>query len=251
MQVGMLGPDSSLDESDLQFLDNAGRFNDFVQLVGSINVFLRVHRETIALLDLNPDVNDKAIGRLLRNRLFVDASERRLNELAQLARQAAKTALKDELPTAMKKAVWRFEPANCYLCGVVLVTTGNGHDKRSVDHLWPRALGGQSIIENLMPCCNDCNCTKKHDITWAWGPVQSTYETIATANTNPAHAIRLSLGLARLMFAAEGADRSGGGPRTLKEAAKYIGTAIPKLDLDLRRPYTYLELLDLAEESLQ
>jgi hypothetical protein len=237
--------------SSLDFLGDPTRFNEFVKLIGSINVFLRVHRAAVTLLHANNEIADNAIVRVLRDQVMLDLPARTLVLLAQLARQAATVALGNKLSNAMRRAIWRSEPKNCYLCGTRLVDSGGGRNARSVDHIWPQTLGGQSIFENLMPCCRDCNELKRHDITWAWGPVQSTYEVLSQADMNPSDAVRLSLALARLMFVAGATDGRSTERRTLKEAAKYIGVAVPRLELTPHQPYTYLELLDMAQTSIQ
>lgn len=47
----------------------------------------------------------------------------------------------------------------CKYCGQALTP-----NKRTLDHIYPRALGGVSIPDNLLPCCEDCN-QQKADLT--------------------------------------------------------------------------------------
>src|SRR3546814_15014473 len=64
----------------------------------------------------------------------------------------------------------------CYMCGRALTRRGNaGVDKYTVEHLWPISFGGETIEGNLLPACANCNSRRKHMLSWAWGPVQSTY----------------------------------------------------------------------------
>ena len=36
----------------------------------------------------------------------------------------------------------------------------------ALDHLWPKAYGGSSDAENLLPICGACNLVKADRITW-------------------------------------------------------------------------------------
>lgn len=232
------------------FLESYERFTEFTQLIATMNVFLRVHREVLARLRATSGgVNDSAIARILRDHGIEDVAQRKLDEVVESARLAADVTDSDQLRDGMKRLIWKVHANNCYLCGVALARTGNGPDKRSVDHIWPQALGGQSVPENLLPACEDCNTKKGHNMTWAWGPVQSTYESLSQATTNVNTAVRISLALASMMQVARG--RGGvSGRKSLKDAAIAIGTTFPTLTLTLRRPYTYFELLRQTETTL-
>lgn len=87
-------------------------------------------------------------------------------------------------------------------------------------------------------------------MTWACGPVHSTYYTYSSNNPktkNPPADLRLSLALARLMQAAA-PMRGRREPRTLKEAAQLVRPAILDLDVQKDRPYVYFELLQEMRE---
>ena len=59
----------------------------------------------------------------------------------------------------------------CYLCGKELnfnLTQNENDSDITLDHLWPQAYGGDSIEENILPACRDCNSRKKRDYaSWA------------------------------------------------------------------------------------
>ncbi|MFN3603550.1 MAG: HNH endonuclease [Leptonema sp. (in: bacteria)] len=38
----------------------------------------------------------------------------------------------------------------------------------TMDHKIPLSRGGESIKENLVPCCKECNSKKKHLLTIEW-----------------------------------------------------------------------------------
>jgi hypothetical protein len=64
---------------------------------------------------------------------------------------------------------------HCYICGTDL--DFDAHElinTYTLEHIWPRAYGGDSVEENLLPACNSCNSKKKrHFATWVMPAVQS------------------------------------------------------------------------------
>ncbi len=34
------------------------------------------------------------------------------------------------------------------------------HGSATVDHMWPRTLGGSNLLDNLVACCHTCNTLK-------------------------------------------------------------------------------------------
>lgn len=44
---------------------------------------------------------------------------------------------------------------HCYLCGKELQKNNT-----TIDHLYPKAIGGISITDNMKPCCSKCNSLK-------------------------------------------------------------------------------------------
>lgn len=55
---------------------------------------------------------------------------------------------------------------DCYSCGVRLANSLSRTMNIALDHLWPRAYGGSSDAENLLPICDACNLVKADRITW-------------------------------------------------------------------------------------
>lgn len=68
----------------------------------------------------------------------------------------------------------------CYLCGVDLdfngLTSDNPHCVATIDHVWPRAYGGDSELENLLVACKACNERKSDIPSWAMYPIQALVE---------------------------------------------------------------------------
>ena len=65
------------------------------------------------------------------------------------------------------------EMAFCYLCGVELnFGTKKANDSATVDHVWPKAYGGDPVDENLLVACFRCNNMKTAP-SWAMYHIQS------------------------------------------------------------------------------
>jgi 5-methylcytosine-specific restriction endonuclease McrA len=63
--------------------------------------------------------------------------------------------------SSLKKELLSNFGRECYVCG-----RDDGADV-TVDHLWPKSMGGNSEFENLLPCCGDCNSTRGNSMSWA------------------------------------------------------------------------------------
>lgn len=61
----------------------------------------------------------------------------------------------------------------CYLCGTEVDFVADGHRAFTLDHVWPRAYGGNSDEENLLGACRSCNEAKSSEPSWAMYPIQS------------------------------------------------------------------------------
>ncbi|MER8778807.1 HNH endonuclease [Mesorhizobium sp. M0977] len=73
----------------------------------------------------------------------------------------------------LKRLVIQNGPKTCYSCGrqfgAIYEDAPDGL-KATADHIWPRALGGDTVDENLLPACPPCNSSKGHIAAWqmAW-----------------------------------------------------------------------------------
>jgi len=67
---------------------------------------------------------------------------------------------------ATRKAIWDKTGGHCYYCGLALtpdgqeIISGPYQSWMEVDHVTPRAQGGIDTVENLVPSCRACNCSK-------------------------------------------------------------------------------------------
>lgn len=77
------------------------------------------------------------------------------------------------LSPGLKKRIKRAGPNHCHSCGLQFgIVPPNGEKilEATADHVWPRALGGDTSEDNLIPTCDICNSKKGHIAAWqmAW-----------------------------------------------------------------------------------
>ncbi len=219
-------------------------FSEFVQLTATMEIFFRCVRSATSYMKAvnNPSANELASavrrdidlpGHLGRDRMFSE-------HLLRTGRIAYKTPRDKRVEQAAMDEVGM----RCYMCGIALTRrgSGNGRDKYTIEHLWPLSFGGETIEGNLIPACANCNNRRKHMLSWAWGPVQSTY---LHPSESPSNELKLSLGLARLLHFA----KSGKHPKTLKETALRYQPLQTELTLEQDKHHLYYELMQQVRIS--
>jgi 5-methylcytosine-specific restriction endonuclease McrA len=92
----------------------------------------------------------------------------RLTPAVRSARQSISNGARSQLKAQMRRSMpW------CYLCGTDLEFDVDGPRAFSLDHVWPRAYGGDSDPDNVLPACKSCNERKASVPSWALYPVQA------------------------------------------------------------------------------
>ena len=118
-------------------------------------------------------VAERAIQQLVLDTMIVDYFVvgdvvGRLEPAIRSARRTISPGVRKEL-----EGFARREMPYCYLCGTDLVFDEAGPTAFTLDHVWPRAYGGDSEPENLLPACLSCNNRKDLTPSWSMYPVQS------------------------------------------------------------------------------
>jgi len=89
--------------------------------------------------------------------------------------KASRSQTSPRLAEQIKTWAERHHP-HCYICGQTLnfVLKAPEYRDYTADHIWPRAYGGNSEKENILPACRECNSKKKSGFaTWAMTSFQS------------------------------------------------------------------------------
>ncbi len=230
----------------MEFLVDAGAFRTFTALSVTSEVFLRCVRTSAGLYRESPNAPATRFSQQVRRELDLPPRLLENQRFAERLKQVGRIVVERKRDKTIEANATRNEPGRCYLCGTQL--TAHGHSKRTIEHVWPLSLGGETVEHNLVLACEDCNSKRGHMMTWAHGPVHSTYYTRSSTNaTNPPADLRLSLGLARLLQVAA-PTRTRDRPLTLKDAIQVVRPAIPNLAVVDDQPYVYFELLKQAGE---
>lgn len=226
--------------------------NELSRLTVAMELTHRCLGVAVDMADTLGEVAPVTIMHRLRSLVGIQQSHVLL-QLAQETRLAALASMGAASPSnAVRMQLYLDWGLNCCWCGR---TTSNSRrapagTKATVEHLWPMYLGGTSDMANLAIACQACNNFRKHGYTWAWFATQSFWET-PDGNTSVKKEWQLSLALHRLMKVAGGKSVvHGAASTTLKQSAKALGSAIPKIAFQPgeRNRYTYFDTLNLAEE---
>jgi hypothetical protein len=230
---------------DLDFLIAPQLFRDFARLSATLEIFLRCVRASRHFFETQGHLSPKQVGQALRQEVDLPAGLYTDREFLECAKQTGRIASLKPRSPAIERNATRTEPRQCYLCDVPLTDTPGARDQFTIEHMWPLSLGGDTVEDNLLPACKNCNDTRQHVVTWAWGPVQSTFHA-SSAGEPPPRELRLSLAVARIMLVAAGAH-PGKQVLTLKEAAKKIRPAVVDPEVVRGRHYVYFEMFPRLE----
>lgn len=224
----------------IDYLVSAQRFTEFARLSATLEIFMRAIRSACETFVETPDAAPREFGRRLRLQTELPDAVTRHAAFCETLKQAGRVASEGKgISRAIERNVLRVAGNHCYLCGINLVTQRNVHNTATLDHIWPQVLAGESVEENLLAACADCNGKKDRAVTWVWGPVQSTYELLTASDAQPPWQVRLCLALARLMWTAGERAR----PLTLKGAALLIRPAVPSLAMKHDKRHLFFEFL--------
>lgn len=144
----------------------------------------------------------------------------------------------------MKQFVIQNGPKACYSCGRLfgaIYEDGPAPDglKATADHIWPRALGGDTIEENLLPACPSCNSAKGHIAAWQMAWVQP----VVFADVdeiNGLKSLQREVKMALHVRAAMTYAQENGS--TLRDAFLAIGPREPPKRIDAEQGYDFFNL---------
>lgn len=245
-KISTKGPD----DIGLEFLVNGPAFENFSRISASFEVFVRCLRNGVETYRLTPGARPEEYVRNLRfevelpNRLFQNL---KFGQRLMLASRVAAEGIRN---SQIERDATKDLPPICYLCGDGLRNKKGIGLKPTIEHVWPLSFGGETVGANLLLACGDCNSKRGNIATWAMGPVHSTqYVQSSKDEKNPPQTLKFSLGLARILFAAQPVGKRRE-PKTLRDASLDVCPAIPKLSLTKDRMYTYFELTEILEVTL-
>jgi 5-methylcytosine-specific restriction endonuclease McrA len=157
------------EEKHLTFTRNSNGYRLFIQEAFAINLLKRLlyHAEKVnERFDRENPVFLKELGKIIES-IGLERMNRegRLVRLTRDALSQRSRGIGDGLRKKMLQHSKR-DNASCYLCGRILnyqLAQKQRDDDITLDHVWPRSLGGDSEESNLLPSCRKCNEHKKKD----------------------------------------------------------------------------------------
>jgi len=247
-KISTTGPD----DIGLDFLVNGAAFESFSRIAATTEVFLRCLHNGMTTYKLTEAARPETYIRNLRFEVELPNRLLRNQRFAERLAFASRIAVEKKRSPQIENNATRDEPPFCYLCDVALSDTDGAKNKRSIEHVWPLGLGGETVAENLLLACSDCNSKRGDFATWVAGPVQSTRFIQSSNNKKthiPSEPLRFSLGLARVLAAAQPTAKRRE-PMTLREASIEVRPIIPSVTVKPDRYYTFFELTDHLEVTL-
>lgn len=169
--------------SGLNYTGRAEELINFFRQVTVVNLTGRLVIGGASLAEQEGGIYDPSFEKKFRDFLLntLEIPFDRLDETYRFTRSAINASqqnFSDSLRHKMR--VWAKEKHSwCYLCGVKLnfdnkFDNETPPDAYTCEHIWPRAYGGNSIEDNLLPACSSCNSgRKRHFATWAMPAIQS------------------------------------------------------------------------------
>lgn len=150
--------------------------------------------------------------------------------------------LNAKLTSGLKNVVRRAGSNHCHSCGLefgIIPPGGNEILVASADHIWPRALGGDTCVDNLIPTCSICNSKKGHIAAWQMAWIQPIVFSDAD-ETNSLKTFGRDLQIALHIRAAMAYAQANG--TTLKDAFLMIGPREKPARIDPDQGYDFFNL---------
>jgi 5-methylcytosine-specific restriction endonuclease McrA len=182
------------------------------------------------------------VRHFIRGEVFIGLDDALANRLARLV-ISAEAASRSSVSRTTREAVFAGRVLlNCYLCANTLDARVSQEDPlyATVEHIWPKSIGGDSIERNLLPACHSCQDVTKDTMSWEWFNVHN----LVLPPTPSAAALGAITKKAKVakhfMHAADLADEEN---LTMKDALLRLGRVKDPLTyIDRRLPVTFFDL---------
>ena len=168
--------------NDLELqLNKTGRSKQLVEFFRQVSAVTLTGRIVVAGVSINEtsSINDVLFQKLFREHLrdTVGIPGRFINEVYRFSYRAVEAAILS-IPNSVQKKIrsWaEVQHAWCYMCGQALDFNQKDPVRSyTLEHIWPRSYGGDSIEDNFLPACISCNGDKKSNFaTWTMPAIQS------------------------------------------------------------------------------
>lgn len=166
----------------------------------------------------DPASSQQVIRKYALDQLQLSSALIDLEKFSSLCRDAWVAGFRRDATDDQKERVFnQASSLRCYLCGES-TSEDPGPLFRTVDHLWPASLGGDTCDENLALCCKLCNDSRSDLYGWPWGPVHRYFRRPDSLSMDRnSRWLWIPIHLRAIMLQASQAGTS------LKEAAEHVG----------------------------
>lgn len=154
----------------LNHLQVGNRQEDFMEYYIGVYCFnlttrlIQKAKSVIADAAVNESQRPNHMERYIQTELEVAIHSGNRKEVGQLVSSSITAAIESGkvISNGVKKQVAPNRGTiYCYICG-----TGLTYNQIQYEHIWPSCYGGDSIADNLLPACADCNNKKGHLLLW-------------------------------------------------------------------------------------
>lgn len=124
-------------------------------------------------VDTTPRVENarvRAASKLLTEAIFPGLDSQLAGKVARQLVEAVENSNRDISKATRSRVLAVSSSHRCYICNWPLSKTAKEKDPGflTLEHLWPKSLGGDSVEENLLPACKRCQDAKADGISWEW-----------------------------------------------------------------------------------
>lgn len=151
----------------MQIGNRADGFSQYFFGFACSNIFTRLIKKAKRVID--DDVSDppRVIVRYIERSLEIGLREKYTSKrMAALAIDAIHESNRP-IPKSVSQALANRRGTYCYICGnEVRSDSMDPSNLLALEHIWPSSLGGNSVVDNLLPACSVCNCAKADMLLW-------------------------------------------------------------------------------------
>lgn len=110
------------------------------------------------------------ISKFIKKEVFPGLYQELVLKIARTVILAEQASQKPISKQVKRNVIRERNKLTCYLCDCHLDQKAKSEDDAflTIEHLWPTSIGGDSIEDNLIPACKDCQKITKDTASWEW-----------------------------------------------------------------------------------
>lgn len=153
-------------------LSGGSHFSAYIKGAAAIHATRRLLRfwedERPSLPDESQHV--RKVATFVRREMFPSIGDEFSKKIARAVVEAARVSNRPINQSCRTAVLGQRKRHTCYLCGRLLdpLAVKGSADLLTLEHLWATSMGGDSIEENLLPACRQCQDDTKDALSWEW-----------------------------------------------------------------------------------